>query len=544
MPSIVEVGDRQRAALAAGGKVEAERLARAYARVDLAVQRDLDRLTKRIADARAAGEDLGPSWLPRQAQFRAYQASLARELTKLAPLVADSTDTLVRDAVERATEDAAALAATAGVATESPLTFGGLNARAVEEIVAQTAEGPLAELIADRVPTFAALSTDILQEAVARGWSPARTARELRRVSGGAFANALTVASTEQFRAYRETTRLSYLENPAVDEWVWSSRRTKRTCAFCWALHGTRHSTSERMATHPRCGCTMLPFVPDVDYGDPGEALFARLTDEEQRDILGPGKFDAYKAGEIGLEDLIEQGIHPKWGPVGRERSLRDALAGKSPAPVAPVVSFPSLASDPFEDRYPEEVAALPRKAAPTGIVEDIRSTNPYYGTHPDYGLNCQRVVVAYDLRRRGFDVDALPRPDDPFEWRDSDSDIAENWMDDDGEFREPTYGRPEDIEANIAAQPPGARGVLFIAWRTGGGHVFNYEKLPDGRTVWVEAQEGELLTDDEAGKVLRRYRAKGPEDLGVLRVDDLTPSWQSADAVARSGDKPTVIGD
>ncbi len=53
---------------------------------------------------------------------------------------------------------------------------------------------------------------------------------------------------------------------------------------------------------------------------------FARLFEEQQRAILGPAKFVAYKGGQIALEDLRGFRRDPRWGRVGYERSLAESV--------------------------------------------------------------------------------------------------------------------------------------------------------------------------------------------------------------------------
>ena len=40
----------------------------------------------------------------------------------------------------------------------------------------------------------------------------------------------------------------------------------------------------------------------------------------------------------------------------------------------------------------------------------DIKGTNPLFSSGREYQINCQRCVPAYEMRRRGYDVTALPR--------------------------------------------------------------------------------------------------------------------------------------
>ena len=42
---------------------------------------------------------------------------------------------------------------------------------------------------------------------------------------------------------------------------------------------------------------------------------------------------------------------------------------------------------------------------------DDLAAVNPNYSTKkPEWTKNCQRCVIAYEARRRGYDVEALPR--------------------------------------------------------------------------------------------------------------------------------------
>lgn len=86
------------------------------------------------------------------------------------------------------------------------------------------------------------------------------------------------------------------------------------------------------------CRCSMLPQtvtwaelgfdVPETRADvEPGTEWFARQDEALQREMLGPGKLAAYRAGRITLPDLVEVTHHPRWGRGRRERSLRDALA-------------------------------------------------------------------------------------------------------------------------------------------------------------------------------------------------------------------------
>ena len=61
--------------------------------------------------------------------------------------------------------------------------------------------------------------------------------------------------------------------------------------------------------------------------------------------------------------------------------------------------------------RIPETLEeALGEKGRPMSMAKASEGTNPHYSAEYDaYSSNCQRCVLAYEARRRGYDVTALP---------------------------------------------------------------------------------------------------------------------------------------
>ena len=53
---------------------------------------------------------------------------------------------------------------------------------------------------------------------------------------------------------------------------------------------------------------------------------------------------------------------------------------------------------------------ALGEKGAPMSMAKASKGTNPHYNPkYEAYSSNCQRCVLTYEARRRGYDVTALP---------------------------------------------------------------------------------------------------------------------------------------
>lgn len=135
----------------------------------------------------------------------------------------------------------------------------------------------------------------------------------------------------------------------------------------------------------------------------------------------------------------------------------------------------------------------------PDNIYHALRMSNPKYRSSPRYRDNCQRCIAAYDLRRRGYDVEALPVP------------ILSNVIRDDLAYMD-KGGWPEmwkgahpvamtgtdgetikkRIEQEMASFGDGARAVVRVQWHERDyGHVFIAEQR-DGKTWFVDPQSND----------------------------------------------------
>ena len=192
----------------------------------------------------------------------------------------------------------------------------------------------------------------------------------------------------------------------------------------------------------------------------------------------------------------------------------------------------------------PSLKAAIGTKGSPFTITDSIVKTNPHWdpGTS-EFSMNCQRCVVAYELRRRGYDVTALPTfkndklpkvayyKNNVFEGR---------WK---GAFRDAKTlnvgartesGVINNIESKMRSFGQGSRAVIQIFYKSGGGHVFNVEN-DHGRIVYAEAQVG--------GK-LGRYGLKNIQDtmskvetttVNLVRTDNLRLSDRARNFVKKA---------
>ena len=136
-------------------------------------------------------------------------------------------------------------------------------------------------------------------------------------------------------------------------------------------------------------------------------------------------------------------------------------------------------------------VALGVKKGDPMGIQEAAKGTNPLYGKGNGYKENCQRCVITYELRRRGYPVEALP-------YSEQDASKGDYLWVTKGFDGVNVVGRQADqilskrqLLNTLKQKPDGARFGISWYYKQGNyGHVIACEKL-DGKLHFIDAQDG-----------------------------------------------------
>jgi len=104
----------------------------------------------------------------------------------------------------------------------------------------------------------------------------------------------------------------------------------------------------EPFVSHIQCRCTPIPVLPDVPVGATGADLFSRLEDAQQRGILGRGRFDLFKAGQMDITDIPVEVDAGRWGKALRQRTLGELKRGARLSIPQPntVIQLPDGADD------------------------------------------------------------------------------------------------------------------------------------------------------------------------------------------------------
>ena len=251
-----------------------------------------------------------------------------------------------------------------------------------------------------------------------------------------------------------------------------------------------------------------------------GHPAYVQRTGSLHFDPSGPG---------LDLAEIQKRYDPADWANFRRQmeaekladgRSVWDWATGKKAAQIAkthaPAEPEKPRFTDPVVKGDPVCDALGCRKGAPFSIEDAAAIVNPRFKEGPEFKTNCQRCVQAYELARRGYDVEANARPQsgyNPIKYG------AELFLARDGSGRPARfqYNMTEaEVRAVIAGTPGEARFIVTVRWRSNPslGHGFIAEKTPGG-IRFIDPQSGSLDAS--------RYFAMGqPFRFGLLRVDDL----------------------
>lgn len=318
-----------------------------WRRIRVQLGQEAEALAKKIA---AAEGEPKVSWLHKQERYQKLLDQVEvriAELTKAAdlPVSAFQATVLEQAAAQARALTAAALSPAGAAAKDVMAQWTNLPVADVEAMIGRTSKGtPLSGLLQQIAPDARAQAAQILTQGITVGKSPRVVARELQSVSDAASSRLLTIARTETLNAGREATLEGYrLNSGIVQGWVWTASLDESTCEACIALCGETFPLQEECDAHPNCRCCMVPETmswEDLGLGEmglgetsvasqleTGPEWFDKQSAEMQRALLGPGKLDALRAGEIDWPDMVAHTHDPEWGGMRRAASLRSAKA-------------------------------------------------------------------------------------------------------------------------------------------------------------------------------------------------------------------------
>jgi SPP1 gp7 family putative phage head morphogenesis protein len=321
MSSIITVAREFRAEVLRGDKAMLRQLSAAYESIDRRLRIDLNALMRDIQKAKREGKTVNRDWLRRSFRYQQLIRQAQAEIggyTRGASLFVESKQ---RESINLGLAHAQGLLDAADVG----ITFARLPTEAIEELVGVLGNGsPLSKTLDKLGSEVASDIRKSLIEGLGAGHGPAKIARGIREAIDMPRWRALAIARTETMRAYRQSTLAIYAANDDVLEgWIWHSTLSTRTCVACWALHGTFFPLSKQFfPSHVSCRCTSIPEIRGAKSNvKSGSVLFAELPAAQQQTILGPSRYEMFRAG-TQLEDFVILTRDKDWGGAYQVRPL------------------------------------------------------------------------------------------------------------------------------------------------------------------------------------------------------------------------------
>ena len=207
------------------------------------------------------------------------------------------------------------------------------------------------------------------------------------------------------------------------------------------------------------------------------------------------------------------------------------------------------LMADEFGGKESEYIRKLEesigvKKGEPMSFEEaDGMKGNPHHKEDVMYRVNCQSCVVANELRRRGFDVEAFGNPDkEGYASSALARDVFAAWTDKDGQRLQPvrvrrgvkyreidrrgnvrtTYESDKELQARIldSMKEPG-RYIVRWSWdKKTTGHVITAERTEDGAFRFYDPQSGKTGFNWQMKQVDTAGRG-----FSILKIDGLYPN-------------------
>ena len=204
--------------------------------------------------------------------------------------------------------------------------------------------------------------------------------------------------------------------------------------------------------------------------------------------------------------------------------ALREYLAVK--IHIEPMNSFTRISQDTsiftYDDASSEEMSFAEeiavrlkwkKKDADHDTFVDLKTTNPNYYQGDEWQVNCQRCVPTFEMRRRGYNVTAMPKTATndhlsyyPFDvWKSP-------------KIHEANGSGIDEIRQKMLLWGEGARAQVVVVWSgTNSGHTFMAEQR-NGQTCFIDPQTSEIDVSYYFNDVRSGYTR-------FCRIDNLKPS-------------------
>lgn len=303
-------------------------MARRWMVIEGGLDADVSALAQEMARRTAAGETITKQMVWRTERYQILKARLADEIKKYNLDYAVGAATNAQRQYATLGINAAQDAITAMYPSPLSAAFNRINVRAVESMIGFAGDGsPLRTLLVKDYPEAVDGLLDALINGLGRGLGPAQIGRNMADGMGMGLDRSLLIARTEAARAYRTASTEQYRQSGVTTGFMRLVKK-ETACAACLFLDGERFSSEDELDDHPRGKCMVIPLVEGVGAPEweKGQDWFNKLPPEQQKQLLGEGRYDLWQSGKVRLSDLVDKSYSDIWGDAPRVKTLKDLL--------------------------------------------------------------------------------------------------------------------------------------------------------------------------------------------------------------------------
>src|SRR3990172_1519370 len=350
-PTALEQAQKFRQQLASQEAQSAERMATVYARIYTGLLNE----SRSLAEQLAGMETLDRETVIKMARVQSLLKQVEAEVTRFGGTVQGEVTIVQSQAIQQGIDDALKLMQASlppGLPPEIVRgitgSFTRLHSDAIESAAGlMGADSPLRQQLEEKFGEYVAGQVeshflDGIGQGMRADQITALLNRNLQNGLGSGLTSVLTTLRTAQIKSYQLANHATYLANSnIVQGWVWHASLDPRCCMSCVAQHGSVHELTETLDDHHNGRCAPIPqTISYQDLGldipetiaptESGEDWFNRQPEAVQRDMMGPGMFEAFKAGKVGFGDFSRAYDDAVYGQLLREASLKDILGDKA----------------------------------------------------------------------------------------------------------------------------------------------------------------------------------------------------------------------
>ncbi len=329
---------------------------------------------------------------------------------------------------------------------------------------------------------------------------------------------------------------------------------------ICDELAGNYPKGFKFTGWHPNCRChTETILLGGADFEDfikaKREGRAYDITKARGYVSEPPAAFKAWVKGNAGrIAAAAKAGTTPYF--IRDNQKTVDALLGQPTATPKPKAA--QAAKEPTELEALAERLGIDVGEPMTHEQANHMKPNPHFKEDEQYQINCQCAVVAYELRRRGLDVEAYGNPGTMNytpRWLSFDTSVG--WITGDGKLPNyiyrmrgvtgrttdklgrvrSIYEKPEEVWLDFAdmTKEPGR---YHIQWRwknSNKGHIITMEVDEKGRRSFYDPQTGKN-SRSIATWFMDGRKCRVDLDMGIwgYRVDTLRPNSDIVEGVVK----------